>query len=591
MIKLRRQKAGFKSLLLQTFIVTAVVPILALGLFSLINTIDTLRKNTNTLTQANLTQVDHNITISLDAYKDLAYQLYTDDSVVEWVRKIDEGEDVPATVNQLRRFMNGLLNTKDYIKAITVVTEGGSIITYDAITAVTPESSWIDNYSREIGEVYEEVTSDYAMHVLSTEYATTFANKEYYLFHLAHRIVNYKKLNQRLGMVIISIDEEMLSDIYSTGEGCTYILDEKGMVISDVNKEKIGTYVNAEGISEKKKEKLFVRNSSLSGRWSSAYYVDNEQLGWKIIFVNANSGLVKSVILQALLVAGIAIGILGISVALSLRIAGKLNSDVETVSSGMMRATQGDLNSYIEINDDMAEEIESMAKAYNSMICELKEANEKEREANKRQQEAQITALEAQINPHFLYNTLDTINWMAIEKDEMDISNAINALATILRYAIAKSNAKVMVRDEIEWLKKYIFLQQFRLKNSFRCELDIDPELMMAPIHKLLMQPFIENAIIHGFEDMSEEALIRISMKEAEGKIVICISDNGKGMPKESVEQINRGVIEGTDRQHIGMGNVITRMRMYYGDAAGVSAESTEGKGTDIFLKIPLEKE
>ena len=108
--------------------------------------------------------------------------------------------------------------------------------------------------------------------------------------------------------------------------------------------------------------------------------------------------------------------------------------------------------------------------------------------------------MEAQINPHFLYNTLDTINWMAIDKDEFDISNAINSLATILRYAIADSSGEVFVRDEIDWLKKYIYLQQFRLKNNFTCSINVDPDVMDLRIHKLLLQPFVENSILHGFE-------------------------------------------------------------------------------------------
>src|SRR5690606_22009806 len=116
-------------------------------------------------------------------------------------------------------------------------------------------------------------------------------------------------------------------------------------------------------------------------------------------------------------------------------------------------------------------------------------------------------------NPHFLYNTLDTINWMAIEKNEFDISNAITSLATILRYAITNSNEMVTVRDEVEWLKKYIYLQQTRLKNTFRCEINVEPEALDFRIHKLLLQPFIENAVIHGFEGIKRENVLRIDMR------------------------------------------------------------------------------
>lgn len=590
------KRVSFKSTLLRTFAITSVAPILAIGLFSVFNIIKTLRRNTDTLMKSNLLQIDNNIQITLDAYEDLEYQIYTNDDVVEWIRRIDEGQDVPATVNQLRRYMNGLLNTKEYIRAITVITEGGSVITYDTMTAVSTDSSWIDNFSMDVKAMYEEVTADYKNYTYPTEYGTSFANKDYYLFHLAHRIINYRKINDRIGMVIVSLDEELLPTIYASDNGgndrCTYLTDENGRIISIDSKDKsaIGTMVDLNCKNAKKQEAEFVKHSSINKRWALAYSQKDDVYGWNVVSVMDDSDLRRTLAFQGLLVAGIASAILALVIFLSVRITQILDKDIATVASGMERAQEGDLTTKIEINQDMPVEIESMAGAYNEMIEKLAEANEKEKEANRKQQEAQIAALEAQINPHFLYNTLDTINWMAIEKDEFDISNAINALATILRYAIAKSNAKVTVKDETEWLKKYIFLQQFRLKDKFECELDVDSDLLEDPIHKLLMQPFIENAIIHGFEDSTGDAIIRIKIAGDNDRIIITISDNGKGMPQESVDQINTGNIEGKDRTHIGMGNVITRMRMYYGSEASVKASSELGKGTVITLTIPRVK-
>lgn len=584
-----KKNVSFKNILLRTFAVTSIVPIIALGIFSVVNVLSTINRNTDTLMQSNLDQIDNNIEISLEAYEDLAYQLYTNDDVVEWVRRIDRDEDVPATISQLRRLMNGLLNTKDYIRAITIVTEGGSVITYDTMTAISTDSSWIGNSSKGITTLYEEVTSDYNMHTYSTEYATTFANKDYYLFHIAHRIVDYKKLNDRLGMVIISIDEELLEKIYSPTENnagrFTYIYDDSQKIISvEYDKSLIGKPVEEIDIHRNKDSIISKMHPQ---RLSGEYVHCDDTYGWTIVTIIDSSDLRNTISVQVLLVVGIAVSIMMLALGLSLRLTKRLNSEIATVASGMERAKDGDLTTRIEISDEMPEEIMSMADVYNDMITKLDEANEKEKDAIRRQQEAQIAALEAQINPHFLYNTLDTINWMAIERDEFDISNAINALATILRYAIAKSNAEVTVKDEVEWLKKYIFLQQFRLKDKFQCELDVDPDLFPASIHKLLMQPFIENAIIHAFEDGVENATIWISISRIKDSIIIKIRDNGKGMTAESVEQINRGEIEGKDRTHIGMVNVITRMKMYYGTEASVAAESNLGEGTTITLSVP----
>ena len=599
-IKPPSRKISFRRMLFQCMALVSILPILALGIFSSLNTYGTFQDNKDQLMDLNLSQINNNINIGLAAYEDLEYQIYTNDDVVAWVRMIDEGKDVPAMVNQTRRYINGLLNTKEYIRAITIVTEGGNVITYDTMTAVSTDSSWIDNFSLGIDELYEEVTSDYNKHVFSTEYATTFANKDYYLFHMAHRIVNYKNLEERLGMVIVSLDEELLQSIYAPESGVqdrkdfddsTYILDKEGKIISYKNDSSyIGKQVDINCENEKKQLQEYLKQSSIQNNQADVYSYYDEKYDWTLVSVIDYISLRKSLFLQTMSAAGIAMAVLIVAFLLSLGISRRLNAEISRVASEMGRAKDGDLTSRIEIYEDTTEEIETMANAYNDMIDKLRESTEKERIATQKHQEAHIVALEAQINPHFLYNTLDTINWMAIEKDEFDISNAINALATILRYAIAKSNAKVTVKDEIEWLKKYIFLQQFRLKDKFVCELDVDPDIVDAPIHKLLMQPFIENAIIHGFEDSIDGAKLIIRLKKEDSNIVISIIDNGKGMPEESVNQINEGKIEGKDRTHIGMGNVITRMKMYYGDSASVSVNSEVGKGTTIVLRIPYEK-
>lgn len=590
------RKISFRRMLLKYMVFVSVVPILVLGTFSAFNVYRTIQNNTDKMMDANLTQIGNSINTTINAYEDLEYQIYTNDDVVAWCEMIDAGKDVPATVNQMRRYIRGLLNTKDYIRAITIVTDGGYVVTYDTMNWFSNESSWIENFSKDFNEIYDEVTADYKKKIYSTEYATTFANDDYYLFHLAHRIVNYKNLEEKVGMVIVSLDEKLLQSSYDTESDSTgrdtYIIDSEGRIISSKYRQSlIGDKVNRNISSKRAQEKEYINASSIHGRWVNVYVSTNELRDWTVVSVIDDANLKLTVFLQTLYTAGIAFVILLLAFVSSLSISRRLNSDIERLSSGMGRAKEGDLNTRIDINEDTPEEIETMANAYNDMIDKLRESTEKERIATKKQQDAHIVALEAQINPHFLYNTLDTINWMAIEKEEFDISNAINALATILRYAIAKSNALVTVREEIEWLKKFIFLQQFRLKDAVSCELDVDPDIMDASIHKLLMQPFIENAIIHGFEDSTENATLWISLKNEDNHIVIRIKDNGKGMSPEMVDQINKGVIEAKDRTHIGMGNVITRMKMYYADDASVSVESTMDVGTIVTLKVPYNKE
>ncbi len=144
----------------------------------------------------------------------------------------------------------------------------------------------------------------------------------------------------------------------------------------------------------------------------------------------------------------------------------------------------------------------------------------------------------------------------------------------------------------MEWLKQYVFLQQTKCKNSFVCHINVEPEIMGLSIHKLLLQPFIENAILHGFEGVDRTHKLQMDMGRDGDWIAIRIQDNGCGMPAEMVREMNEGIFQKTDnKNHIGMENAITRIRMYYGECAKVRIESQLGQGTQVQILIPAKEE
>ena len=180
---------------------------------------------------------------------------------------------------------------------------------------------------------------------------------------------------------------------------------------------------------------------------------------------------------------------------------------------------------------------------------------------------------------------------MAIDKDEYDISNAISALANILRYAIVNSNGEVTIRDEMEWLRKYIYLQQYRVKNSFSYNAFVEPDAQAAIVHKLLLQPFIENAIKHGFTPDQEDAKLGVYVGRKDDFLQITIEDNGKGMDPDIIEKINSRDFETLKgNTNIGISNVVTRLEMYYGNEGKMRAEPGRERGSLIIIEIPYKK-
>ncbi len=594
-----KNKVSLQTKLIRLFLIASAIPILFISFFSYYNVSYTLKNNTDVLILNNLEQTSKSLNIWLESYEDILYQLYTNDDVVTLVDKLNVGKDVAVSKNQLRRILQGVLYTKKYIRSITIITAGGMLISYDQMSAVSNEQSWIEQFSLSQVELYKEVIADSTTHTYPTEYGKSFANKDYYLFHLAHSVIDYKNLNKKNAVVIVSIDEKLLreaclstSDTDDSMSSFNFIVDENGRVISYIDQDKLADKVTASysSIDERKKAYLnFVsKDRKIKKDYLSVYVYHNDLLNWDIINVTNQQDAISTLSLQQRFLILVSVLSLLVAILLTVLLSKRLVSSVKKVVSTMHVVSTGDLNSRVEIEKKMPIEVEYIALQFNEMIGSLDAAMKSEKEAGERQLEAEIKALEAQINPHFLYNTLDTINWMAIDKENYDISNAISSLAQILRYAITNSNAMVEVRQELEWLKNYVNLQQIRLKNSFRYQVDADPELLNCKIHKLILQPFIENAVIHGFEGLTREHYLLVRLEAQNAFICITIKDNGKGIEPALVNEINNNVFRSINRgSHIGMENVISRMHMYYGKEASVRVNSILGEETEVILLIP----
>ena len=588
MEKKKFDRKSMKTRLVTTFIVTSIIPILLVNIISYYNTSKLVHDNVESMIYANLQQTKVTLDVWLDSYTDILFQVYTDDYIVELVDKINAGEDIANNRKLLRKTLRGLFYTKDHVKSISIITDSGELIFYDQLTALTTDLSWMESipYSQE--ELYRKISGDNKTHLLTTGEEVVFGSNSCYLFHIGHRIIDYRDVKKQCGIVVVSIDESLLQEICSstTEGGVNFIVDGRGYMVSCFDENKIGQPIYSEYATEKEKKsacKNMVKQSGILGNGElSVYTIYDEGTGWSIVRVTNQDELVLKLNKQQRLLAIITLASLGIVLVLILSQITKMTNSIKKVVKTMRIAGRGNLNVKVEPEKGRPTEIDIIAEEFNSTMDKLKVSTEM-------QKNAEIKALEAQINPHFLYNTLDTINWMAIDKDEYDISNNITALASILRYGITNSNGVVKICEEVEWLKQYIFLQQTRLKNTFECRMNVEPELMELSIHKLLLQPFIENSILHGFEGVSRKHILRVELSRKDNYIYISIEDNGCGMTKTMVQSINSGNFgQAESKNHIGMENAITRIRMYYGEKTKVNIQSELDRGTKVDIWIPL---
>ncbi|MDO4620130.1 MAG: sensor histidine kinase [Lachnospiraceae bacterium] len=572
-----KKKASLKTRLITIFALTSTIPLLTMGIWMAFDTVRNVQETTGTLTRTNLEQMDESLHIQIEAYEDVVNQIYYNDDVVAWVEQLNADSGDPVVVRQMRRYMGSLLYTKDYISSITIIADSGQKVTYNNMSAQSYEDAWMKTFSMSQEELYRDVSADNKMHIYETEYGTSFAGSDIYLFHIAHRIINYKDLEQRVGIVVISVDERLLNELLQpdteTADISNLLLDRNGRIISAQDQQMLGQAFDTIPLEQ-----------------AAAYYsFHDETLNWDLVNVVWSDPYRNALTRKLVLIFAVSMLLLGISVSMILRQVSDLADAVGSVAENMRRVGDGDLSIRIRQDERRPLELETIIEQFNEMTDRLNRSLDKERQAMERQAEAEIKMLEAQINPHFLYNTLDTINWMAIDQEAYDVSNAISSLGYIFRYAIHDSDALVTVEEEEIWLKKYLYLQQFRLKGQLQYRINISPEARSCRIHKLLLQPFVENAVVHGFNRKQEQYVLEVSIVLEEEKLHIRIMDNGIGMSEEIAERIRRGQsVNDDEKAHIGLDNAILRLHRYSGGKDEIHVQSTRGEGTVFDIIFPI---
>ncbi|MNJ53968.1 Sensor histidine kinase YehU [compost metagenome] len=235
----------------------------------------------------------------------------------------------------------------------------------------------------------------------------------------------------------------------------------------------------------------------------------------------------------------------------------------------------------------------------------------------RQKREAELSSLQAHIKPHFLYNTLDTIHWMARRKGALDIAEMAESLSKLFRIGLSKGNVIIPLSDEIEHIRSYLQIQHVRYQNKLDYALRVAPEVQELSVLKLILQPIVENAIYHGIKERRGPGVIEVEAKELSGDLVMTIRDNGKGMTEEQLAALRRALEQvasseehaaasktsgghgganpasGTiksDEETNGYGilNVQARIRLTFGDKYGLSLDSTLGEGTVVTVTHPL---
>lgn len=263
---------------------------------------------------------------------------------------------------------------------------------------------------------------------------------------------------------------------------------------------------------------------------------------------------------------------------------------ISRLQSAMKILRRGNFSVRIPVKP-RGDELDEISASFNKMADHLEEYVDKVYVANIRQKSAELRALQMQINPHFLYNTLDSIRMRAITGGDDDVADMIYLLSTLFRKSI-NSNSVITIGEELKYCSIYLDLFNIRYNSALRVQSDVDPAVLGYPIFRNLLQPIIENYMIHGFDPDKEDNTIRIDGKLEGERILICVEDNGKGIEPERLEELRRKLGSGGGGNGlsggIGLINVNERIRLAYGYGCGIKIQSEPAKGTRILVRVKI---
>ena len=340
-----------------------------------------------------------------------------------------------------------------------------------------------------------------------------------------------------------------------------------------------------EGIDTEIKRGLFTSEQTEIHDEYLVSHLKNEAMGWHLVSISTASDLsatfnrTVSILIITLLFSLIAFFLLASGIS------GYVTKGLKTLSDKMKRVGKGDFNT--RINTGRVDEIGQLSNVFDAMVENTNRLIKQKYEQELMTKDAEFRALQAQINPHFLHNTLDMINWRLIEKGEEDVSQSIVALGNLLRYSAESKSLNASLEDEISNVNDYLYLRHANSKNMFEYEITVDDtEVIILP--KLTLQPIVENAIIHGFAGKKRGNSISIIGKLEKDNYKIEITDNGLGMTEEQVSAIELGDYEPSrKRSHIGLKNVEQRIK-YLHENSAFKIVSEFGQGTTVKIIIPI---
>lgn len=394
------------------------------------------------------------------------------------------------------------------------------------------------------------------------------------------------------GVFFIDLNYSAISELCdqnTIGEkGYVFVLDQNGNIVYHPQQQQLYNELQTENIDlvMEADEDTVMTGSGKNGK---LYVIaKSNRTGWRTVgCVNTKELLKRSSEAQSIY--GITAALLMIvALLLSMVMAKNITFPIQRLRDTMRKVQEGDF-SEPDVVVFSSNEIGSLTRSFNVMTHKIQELMEQNTKDQEEKRKSELKALQSQINPHFLYNTLDSIIWMAEGKKYEQVVLMTASLARLLRQSISNEAEQVSIRQEIEYVKSYLTIQNMRYKDKMEFLIEVDENIKEVPIIKLVLQPIIENAIYHGLKYKESKGILIVKGYKENNQVILKIIDNGVGMDEETVAHIFEQHKVNYQSNGVGVYNVQKRLQLYYGSEYGITYESEKGKGTTVTIVIPCE--
>ena len=484
------------------------------------------------------------------------------------------------TADDMEERISAITKIESDIYAVTLYDENGKIINCTG-SGGKPKADIYKDLS--FDKVLFDKSGDFA---LSAPHVQTLFEGEYpWVVTLARKTANSALGGAYIAMDISFFEIAQYIDGISIGRhGYCFVTDSRGNIVYHPQQQLLFSGLKTENTSflaalsdgvHKEGNALYMLGTTSDGRWRVAGISFTDSL-----MSERRGQIIISVALSALCCAAIA----GITLLIYLKL---VNAPVRRLMRAMRDFEKDAANFSFSGGDIAVSEISELSYSFGHMSKKIKELMEQIKKDETALRRTELRALQAQINPHFLYNTLDSIQWMCEQGKTEGAAEMVRALARLFRISISRGKELIPIKDELRHAESYLIIQSFRYSGRFTYSFNVDKSLEECFCNKITIQPLIENALYHGIADM-DDGEIKITVKRADDDpedILITVADNGVGMTEEQCAAVLAK--ERSDSVGIGVKNVNDRLRIYFGEKYGISIKSELDEGTEVTVRIP----